>query len=152
MSIQSVRRYFEERNIDLDIIENEQSSATVELAAKAIGVIPAMIAKTMALRIKDRDIILVAKGDSRIDNKKYKKEFDIKLKMLDFEEVEKITGHQVGGVCPFGLKSELDIYLDNSLKEFEYVYPAAGSHNSAVKISVTQLQEITNGKWVDVCK
>lgn len=152
MSIESVRRYFEENNIDLQIIEHEQSTATVELAAKALGVEPALIAKTMSFKLKDRDIIIVTKGDARIDNRKYKDCFGEKARMLSPDEVLEVTGHPVGGVCPFGLKNPLDIYLDVTLKDFEYVFPAAGSGNSAVKITPDRLAEITKGKWIDVCK
>jgi len=152
MSVERVRSFFHDNGYDLEIIEFDESTATVELAAKAVGVEPALIAKTMALRLKDRDILLVTKGDARIDNRKYKDTFNTKAKMLSPEEVLEVTGHPVGGVCPFGLINPLDIYLDISLKDFEYVYPAAGSINSAVKISPMRLQEITKGKWVDVCK
>ena len=125
MSVESVRRYFEENNIDLHIIEHEQSTATVELAAKALGVEPALIAKTMSFKLKDRNIIIVTKGDARIDNRKYKDCFGEKARMLSPDEVLEVTGHPVGGVCPFGLKNPLDIYLDVTLNDFEYVFPAA---------------------------
>lgn len=153
MSVESVRKFFIENGYtDLKILETEQSSATVELAAKAHGVEPALIAKTMAFGLKDREIIIVTKGDARIDNRKFKDYFHEKASMLSYDKVLEITGHPVGGVCPFGLKNSMDIYLDVSMKEFEYVYPAAGSANSAVKISPDRLQEVTGGTWVDVCK
>ena len=153
MSLESVRKFFLENGyIDLHILESNESTATVELAAKAHGVEPALIAKTMAFGLKDREILIVTKGDARIDNRKYKDCFHEKATMLNHEEVLEITGHPVGGVCPFGLKNSLDVYLDISMKEFEYVYPAAGSVNSAVKISPARLQEVTKGTWVDVCK
>jgi len=153
MSLESVRKFFEENGFtDLRIIETEASTATVELAAKAHGVAPSLIAKTMSFKLKDRNILIVTKGDARIDNRKYKDYFHEKATMLSYEEVLEITGHPVGGVCPFGLKTPMDIYLDISLKEFEYIYPAAGSANSAVKISPDRLQEVTGGTWVDVCK
>jgi len=153
MSLESVKKYFIENGYtDLKILETEQSSATVELAAKAHGVEPALIAKTMAFGLKDKEIIIVTKGDARIDNRKFKDYFHEKAKMLNYDKVLEITGHPVGGVCPFGLKNPMDIYLDVSMKEFEFVYPAAGSANSAVKISPDRLQEVTGGTWVDVCK
>jgi prolyl-tRNA editing enzyme YbaK/EbsC (Cys-tRNA(Pro) deacylase) len=153
MSIESVRKYFQDNNLsDLHILETDQSTATVELAAKAHGVAPALIAKTMAFGLKNGQIIIVTKGDARIDNRKFKDCFHEKATMLNPEEVLEITGHPVGGVCPFGLKNPMDIYLDVSLKEFEYVYPAAGSTNSAVKITPDRMQDITGGTWVDVCK
>lgn len=153
MSLESVKRFFLENGyMDLHILEHEDSTATVELAAKAHGVEPELIAKTMAFGLKDKEILIVTKGDARIDNRKYKDCFHEKAKMLTHEEVLDITGHPVGGVCPFGLSKPLEVYLDISMKEFEYVYPAAGSVNSAVKISPDRLQEVTGGTWVDVCK
>jgi prolyl-tRNA editing enzyme YbaK/EbsC (Cys-tRNA(Pro) deacylase) len=106
----------------------------------------------MSFRLKDRAILIVTKGDARIDNRKFKDCFNEKATMLNYDEVLTTTGHPVGGVCPFGLKNPMDIYLDVSMKEFEYVYPAAGTANSAVKITPTRLQEVTDGAWVDVCK
>lgn len=152
MGIESVKNQFKDINVGLEIIQMDKSTATVDLAAKAIGVEPGQIAKTMAFGLKEENILIVSKGDARIDNRKYKDEFASKAKMLSFEEVMDITGHPVGGVCPFGLKTEMKIYLDNSLKEYDYVYPAAGATNSAVKIDLNMLQSITNGIWVDVCK
>jgi Cys-tRNA(Pro) deacylase len=152
MSVESVKRYFSEAGFGLEVIEFEESSATVDLAARVLGVEPGRIAKTMAFRLKDRDILVLVKGDARIDNRKYKEQFGEKAKMMSFEEVVTITGHPVGGVCPFGLKHPLDIYLDRTLKEFDYVYPAGGSPSSAVKITVARLAEVTQGAWVDVCK
>jgi prolyl-tRNA editing enzyme YbaK/EbsC (Cys-tRNA(Pro) deacylase) len=152
MSLESVRRQFEEENLALKIIELETSSATVELAAKALDVEPGRIAKTMAFRLKEQNILILAKGDARIDNHKYKEYFKEKAKMIGADEVFEVTGHPVGGVCPFGLKKSLPIYLDQSLKEFDYVFPAGGSPNSAVKINLDYLQQVTHGEWVDVCK
>lgn len=153
MSVESVRKFFIENGYtDLKILETEQSSATVELAAKAHGVEPALIAKTMSFGLKEREIIIVTKGDARIDNRKFKDCFHEKASMLNYDKVLEITGHPVGGVCPFGLKNPMDIYLDVSMKEFEFVYPAAGSANSAVKIAPDRLQEVTDGIWIDVCK
>ncbi len=153
MSLESVKKYFDDNKLlDLHILETQESTATVELAAKAHGVEPALIAKTMAFGLKDRKILIVTKGDARIDNRKFKDYFHEKASMLNHEEVLEVTGHPVGGVCPFGLKNPMDIHLDISMKEFEYVYPAAGSTNSAVKITPDRLQEVTGGIWVDVCK
>lgn len=152
MGVEHVRDFFKENGYNYEIIEFDESTATVDLAAKALGVDPALIAKTMALRLKDRDIIIVSKGDARIDNKKYKTVFNTKFKMMKLGEVLEKTGHPVGGVCPFGLKNPMDIYLDESLKSFEYVYPAAGSMNSAVKITPKELEKVTCGKWINVCK
>lgn len=153
MSLESVRTFFLENGYtDLKILETEESTATVELAAKAHGVAPELIAKTMAFGLKDRKILIVTKGDARIDNRKFKDFFHEKATMLNPEEVLEATGHPVGGVCPFGLKNPMDIYLDVSMKEFEYVYPAAGSTNSAVKITPERLQQVTGGTWIDVCK
>lgn len=152
MSVESVRNYFIERNLKDPVFNLEDSGATVELAAKTLGVEPKLIAKTLAFRLKDKDILIVVRGDARIDNKKYKQLFKLKAKMLDHSQVEEITGHPVGGVCPFGLRNPLDIYLDVSLKEFEYVYPAAGSKTTALKISPNDMQNLTGAAWVDVCQ
>ncbi len=153
MSVIDVKRYFEERNLDYEVTELKDSTATVELAAKALGVKPALIAKTLSFKLKDsRDILLVTKGDARIDNRKYKHYFKVKAKMLKPEEVFEATGHQVGGVCPFGLKNHLEIYLDKCLQEFEYIFPAAGSGNSFVKMTPEELKKTTGGIWIDVCK
>lgn len=152
MSLESVKQYFKDNNLSLEIIEMGQSTATVELAANALGVEPALIAKTMAFKLKDRNILILAEGDARIDNRKFKDYFHTKAKMLSADEVLEFTGHPVGGVCPFGLKTQMDTYLDESLKKFEYVYPAAGSRNSAVKITPEELSKVTSGTWVDVCK
>lgn len=153
MGVEEVRRYFEEKGLNYKVVELKESTATVDLAAKALGVKPALIAKTLSFKLKyDRHILLVAKGDARIDNRKYKDRFKVKANMLKIEEVLEITGHEVGGVCPFGLKKNLDIYLDKSLPEFEYVFPAAGSGNSFIKTSPEELEDITNGTWIDVCK
>jgi Cys-tRNA(Pro) deacylase len=152
MSLESVKQYFKDNNLSLEIIEMGQSTATVELAANALGVKPALIAKTMAFKLKDRNILILSEGDSRIDNRKFKDYFHTKATMLSADEVLEFTGHPVGGVCPFGLKTQMDTYLDESLKKFEYVYPAAGSRNSAVKITPEELSKVTSGTWVDVCK
>ena len=152
VALEDVRRFFLENNLDYEIFEMDESTATVELAAKAHGVEPALIAKSIAMQLKDRNILIVTKGDARIDNRKYKDTFKTKCKMLKADVVLEVTGHPVGGVCPFGLKSELDIFLDTSLKDFEYIYPAAGSTNSSIKITPDELQRIANASWVDVCR
>jgi prolyl-tRNA editing enzyme YbaK/EbsC (Cys-tRNA(Pro) deacylase) len=154
MAINKVRKYLEKWNKESEILEFNVSSATVELAAEAAGVIPARIAKTISVKTKDKEsaILIVAAGDARIDNKKFKTEFDYKPKMLKFEEVEEFTGFKVGGVCPFDVKDGLKVYLDVSLQRFDSVYPACGTANSAIKLTCEELSEISkNTKWVDVC-
>ncbi|WP_018151591.1 YbaK/EbsC family protein [Leeia oryzae] len=151
MSLQSVREFFQARELDIPIIELAVSTATVAQAAEAHGVEPGRIAKTLSFRLGDGSaIILVASGDARIDNRKFKATFG-KGKMLPPDEVVALTGHPVGGVCPFGLAQPLPVYLDKSLASFDEVLPAAGAIHSAVRISPTQIAEITNAKWVDVC-
>lgn len=152
MSLESVRRHLCEAAPDLDVLETPESSATVELAAAAHGVQPAQIAKTLSFRLKDDVFLVVARGDARLDNKKAKAAFGGKVKMLGLEEVEEITGHPVGGVCPFGLANPLKVYCDVSLKDFDEVIPAAGATNAAVRISPDRMAEITNATWVDVCQ
>lgn len=152
MSLQSVRNHFAAHQLDIPIIELEVSTATVALAAEAHGVEAGRIAKTLAFRINgNQAILLVARGDTRIDNRKFKDCFG-KGKMLPAEEVVELTGHPVGGVCPFGLANELPIFLDQSLQAFDEVLPAAGAIHCAVRISPQQLAEITGGRWVDVCQ
>ncbi|WP_417679726.1 YbaK/EbsC family protein [Roseibium sp.] len=152
MSLESVRRHLSEAAPDLEVLETPESSATVELAAAAHGVEPAQIAKTLSFRLKDDVFLVVARGDARLDNKKAKAAFGGKVKMLGLEEVEEITGHPVGGVCPFGLANPLKIYCDVSLKDFGEVIPAAGATNAAVRISPERMAEITGATWVDVCQ
>jgi Cys-tRNA(Pro) deacylase len=152
MSVASVKKFFRENELNFEVIEMEESTATVELAAQTLGVEPALIAKTMAFELRDKYILILTQGDARIDNRKYKDYFKEKAKMLKPNDVLEVTGHPVGGVCPFGLKNPIDVYLDVSLQKFEHVYPAAGSKNSAVKITPEQLQEVTESKWIDVCK
>ena len=152
MSIESVRAFFAERGLDYPILEFTESSATVDLAAKALGVEPQLIAKTLAFSVNGSPILVLAKGDARIDNRKFKDIFKTKARMLPPDEVLAITGHPVGGVCPFGLANPIDVYLDVSLQAFEYVFPAAGGGNTAVKITPAALQEITSARWIDVCR
>ena len=152
MSLQSVREFFASRNLDIPIIELEVSTATVALAAAAHGVEPGRIAKTLAFRLRDGEaVMLVAGGDARIDNKKFKERFG-KGKMLPAEEVMELTGHPVGGVCPFGLARPLPVYLDQTLQKYDEVLPAAGATHTAIRISPAHMAEITNGSWVDVCE
>ena len=152
MSLQSVRDFFSARGLDLPIIELPVSTATVALAAAAHGVEPGRIAKTLAFRLNEgRVVILVAAGDTRIDNRKFKEAFG-KGRMLAPDEVVELTGHPVGGVCPFGLARPLPIYLDASLRNFDEVLPAAGAIHTAVRITPAQLAAVTEGQWVDVCQ
>ena len=152
MSIESVRAFFAENAPDIAVILSPSSSATVALAAQAYGVEPARIAKTLSLRIGERVALIVASGTSRMDNKKMKALFGIKPKMLSLDEVADITGHEVGGVCPFGLKAPLPIYCDVSLKAFDEIVPAAGSTHSAVRIAPARLAALVGAEWVDVCE
>lgn len=153
MAIENVRKYFEEMNIEKKILEFEVSTATVELAASALGIIPARIAKTLSFKVGDTGILVVTAGDTKIDNKKYKAEFSTKAKMLSPDEVLEYTGHAVGGVCPFGLTNDLKVYLDESMKRFETLFPACGSSNSAVEMTCDELFKYSKGeKWVDICK
>jgi prolyl-tRNA editing enzyme YbaK/EbsC (Cys-tRNA(Pro) deacylase) len=152
MSLESVRAFFADRAPDIAVLESPQSSATVALAAEAYGVEPARIAKTLSLRIGDRVVLIVAAGTSRMDNKKVKSAFGGKPKMLGLDEVAAITGHEVGGVCPFGLKTPLPVYCDVSLRAFDEVLPAAGSTHSAVRITPARMAELTGAEWVDVCQ
>jgi prolyl-tRNA editing enzyme YbaK/EbsC (Cys-tRNA(Pro) deacylase) len=152
MSQDSVRAFFAEKAPDISVIESPISSATVPLAAEAYGVEPGRIAKTLSLRIGERVILIVASGTSRMDNKKVKAQFGGKPKMLGLEEVAEITGHEVGGVCPFGLKAPLPIYCDVSLKVFDIVVPAAGSTHSAVRIAPDRMAELVGAEWIDVCE
>lgn len=152
MSLQSVREFFSSRDLDIPIIELDVSTATVALAAEAHGVEPGRIAKTLAFRLREGEaILLVAGGDARIDNRKFKERFG-KGKMLPVEEVVVLTGHPVGGVCPFGLAQALPVYLDDSLRKYDEVLPAAGATNTAVRIGLPLLAEITGGQWVSVCE
>lgn len=151
MSIGSVKKYFKDYSIPLEVIEFKTSTATVELAAQALGVEPAQIAKTMAFRLKSEDILILAKGDVRVDNQKFKLQFNEKARFISAQEVEEATGHPVGGICPFGLVKPIKIFLDESLKAFDYVFPAGGGANTAVKIDVNFLEKVTCGVWIDVC-
>jgi prolyl-tRNA editing enzyme YbaK/EbsC (Cys-tRNA(Pro) deacylase) len=152
MSLQSVKAFFQQLELNLPIIELDVSTATVALAAEAHGVEPGQIAKKLAFRLNDdRVLLVVAKGDARIDHKKFKDAFG-KGKMLGLDEVVEMTGHPVGGVCPFGLAQALPVFLDVSLQIYDEVIPAADSVNSAVRISPELMLKITQGQWVDVCQ
>src|SRR5690606_5132831 len=133
------KRQIEAQKLNVEVLAMESSTATVELAAEALGVEPGRIAKSMAVRLKDRDIIIVAKGDVRLDNRKFKDQFKEKARFIGGEEMLEATGHPVGGVCPFGLSKPLDVYLDESLRVYDHVYPAAGGPNTCLKIDVDYL-------------
>jgi prolyl-tRNA editing enzyme YbaK/EbsC (Cys-tRNA(Pro) deacylase) len=151
MSLQSVRQFFAEHAPDIEIIELTQSTATVALAAAAHHVEPGQIARTLSLKVKDRVILVVSRGDVRLDNKKLKDAFGAKARMLSSDEVVTLTGHPVGGVCPFGLENPLTVYCDISLKQYQEVLPAAGAIHSAVRISPDRMAQLTGATWVDVC-
>jgi prolyl-tRNA editing enzyme YbaK/EbsC (Cys-tRNA(Pro) deacylase) len=152
MSLDSVRAFFADKAPDIAVIESPLSSATVALAAEAYGVAPERIAKTLSLRVGERVVLIVASGTARMDNKKVKALLGGKPKMLGLEEVAEITGHEVGGVCPFGLKAPLPIYCDVSLRAFDEVVPAAGSTHSAVRIAPSRMAQLIAAEWVDVCQ
>ncbi len=153
MSLEKAKAYLEERGYADHVIELEDSSATVQLAAQALGVEPGMIAKTMSFLLGDEAILILTEGTAKVDNRKYKDTFHVKAKMIPFEEVESWIGHAPGGVCPFGIKEGIKVYLDESLKQFDTVYPAAGNDHSAVKLTIAELEEVAGAVgWVDVCK
>ena len=154
MSVQLVKEYLKQWDFDKKVKEFEVSSATVELAAQAVGVIPARIAKTLSFKVDEGCVLIVTAGDAKIDNKKYKEFFHTKAKMLTAEEVVEFTGHAIGGVCPFAIENpNVKVYLDDSMKRFEIVYPAAGSSSSAVELTLPEL-EVSSGSvaWINVCK
>ena len=152
MSLETVRAWLAAHAPDLPIIEVEESTATVAEAALALGVEPGRIAKTLAIRVAERVVLVVARGDARLDNVKSKAAFGGRPRMLGAEETLAVTGHPVGGVCPFGLARPLPVYCDVSLSEYEIVYPAAGSLNSSVEVPPTRLAELVAEGWVDVCR
>jgi len=152
MSLESVRQFFAERAPEISIIELAESTATVDLAAKAHQVTPGQIAKTLSLKVKDRVVLIVTRGDARLDNRKLKEALGSKARMLSTDEVVTWTGHPVGGVCPFGLEHPLTVYCDVSLKDFDEVLPAAGAIHSAVRITPDYMAQLTNAEWVDVCQ
>jgi len=153
MSFEKVQEAFKNTELESQLIVCKESSATVELAAKALNTEADQIAKTLSFLIGDAPILIVVSGCSKVDNKKYRDFFHIKAKMIPFEEVEKYIGHAPGGVCPFAVNSEAKIYLDNSLKQYDVVYPAAGSGNTAVRTTISQLEKFSNfEQWIDVTK
>ena len=153
MSLSRAKEHLIKYGLDDKIMEFEVSSATVKEAAEAVGCAEAEIAKTLSFLVGDDAILIVVAGDQKIDNAKYKSEFHKKAKMIPFDDVEKTIGHEVGGVCPFGINDGVTVYLDVSLKRFDIVYPACGSHNSAIKLSIAELEQSSGfKKWVDVCK
>jgi prolyl-tRNA editing enzyme YbaK/EbsC (Cys-tRNA(Pro) deacylase) len=152
MSLESVRIWLARNAPDLPLIEVEESTATVDTAARALGVEPGRIAKTLAVRAGDTVFLLVARGDARLDNGKCKSQLGARPRMLGPEETLALTGHPVGGVCPFGLATELPVYCDVSLKDFDLVYPAAGSLNSSVEVAPDRLFALVGERWVDLCR
>ena len=153
MSIEKVRAYFAKVGMEDRILEFSVSSATVELAAQAVGCEPQRIAKTLSFMVEEKPILLVAAGDTKIDNPKYKAQFHTKAKMLSFDQAEALIGHGVGGVCPFAVNEGVTVYLDESLRRFETVFPACGSSNSAIELTIPELERYSGfAAWVDVCK
>ena len=153
MSLDRAKVYLKKYKLEDKIMEFDVSSATVKEASVAINCKEEEIAKTLSFIVDEKPILIVTSGDSKIDNSKYKNEFHTKAKMIPFDSVETLIGHAVGGVCPFGINDGIKVYLDESLKRFESVYPACGSSNSAIKLTIKQLEETTNyDKWIDVCK
>ena len=153
MAIDKARNWLKKYKLDGKIKELNESSATVSEAAMAIGVEEARIAKTISFKVNEKVVLIVCAGDTKIDNSKYKNEFETKAKMLEFSEVEDLVGHAVGGVCPFGINDDVEVYLDKSLKRFDVVYPACGSSNSMVELTIEELEKSSNYiKWIDVCK
>ena len=153
MAIEKVKAYFEKYNLADRIQEFEVSSATVELAAAALHCEPQRIAKTLSFMVGGQAILVVTAGDAKIDNAKYKAQFGTKAKMLTSDEVVDLVGHAIGGVCPFAVKAGVAVYLDESLKRFETVFPACGSSNSAIELTIEKLEKYSNySAWVDVCK
>lgn len=153
MSLEKAKRYLKKYDKDKNIIEFTESSATVSDAAKTIGCREEEIGKTLSFLVNDIPIVVVVSGDARIDNKKFKEEFKVKSSMIPFDDVERLIGHAVGGVCPFGVNEGVEVYLDKSLQKLKIVYPAAGNSNSAVKLTIKELEEVSNYlRWVDICK
>ena len=152
MSLESVRAWLAEHAPDLQLIETHETTATVETAARALGVEPGRIAKSLAVRVGGVVFLLVTRGDARLDNAKTKAAFGNRPRMLGADETFAVTGHPVGGVCPFGLAAKLPIYLDESLKAFDTVFPAGGSLNTSVKLSIDRLFELVGDRWVDICR
>lgn len=153
MAIERVREYFRQYGMEGRIIELAESSATVELAAQALGCEPARIAKSLSFMVDEKPILIISAGDVKVDNAKYKARFGTKAKMLSPEQAETLIGHAVGGVCPFGINEGVTVYLDESLKRFTTVYPACGSGNSAIELTIPEMERYSGyQEWVDVCK
>lgn len=152
MSIEKVRAYFKTQGIEDRIREFDVSSATVELAAQAVGVEGARIAKTLSFKLGDRVLLIVCAGDAKVDNRRYKDYFGGKASMLSHDEASTLVGHAVGGVCPFAVNTGVEVYLDESLQRFATIFPAAGSGNSAIELTCDELEKYSDGTWVDVCK
>lgn len=153
MSVEKAKKYLEAKGYLDRVIEPDVSTATVELAAAAIGVEPGRICKSLSFLIDERPILILAEGMARVDNRKYKDRFGKKAKMIPRDEVEGYIGHEAGGVCPFGVNEDVEIYLDKSLKKWDTVYPAAGNANSAVRLTLDELEKLVSAReWVDVCK
>lgn len=153
MSVEKVKDYFRKFNMESRIREFDVSSATVELAAKALDCEPERIAKSLAFLVDGKAVLVVASGDAKIDNRKFKDKFAVKAKMMTPDEVESMIGHAVGGVCPFGINEGVQVYLDESLKRFSMVFPACGSSNSVIELSIRELELYSHfTEWVDVCK
>jgi len=153
MSLEMAKEYLKSFNLENNIIVFKESCATVKEAAETIGCKEEEIAKSISFLIDEKPILIIASGNAKIDNSKYKQEFHIKAKMIPFDEVENYIGHKAGGVCPFGIKDNVTVYLDNSLKNFETIYPACGDSNSVIKLTLEELKKTSNyKKWVDVCK
>lgn len=153
MAIERVKEYFKQYNMEERIIELAESSATVELAAHALGCEPARIAKSLSFMVNDTPVLVICAGDVKIDNAKYKAKFGTKAKMLTPEQAETLIGHAVGGVCPFGINEGVSVYLDESLKRFTTVFPACGSANSAIELTIPEMERYSGyTEWVDVCK
>lgn len=153
MSIEKVKDYFRQYGMEGRVLEFPVSSATVELAAQALGCEPGRIAKTLSFLVGARAVLIVAAGDAKVDNHKYKAQFGVKAKMLSADEVTELVGHAVGGVCPFAVNEGVTVYLDESLKRFDTVYPACGSSNSAIELTIPELERYSGfAGWIDVCK
>ena len=152
MALEDVRAFLAQHAPDIAIIDQNASTATVAEAAETLGVEPGRIAKTLSVGLGEAVVLVVTRGDARLDNRKTKDQFGVRPRMLGHEETEALTGHQVGGVCPFGLRTDLPIHCDVSLKAFDTVFPAAGSRTASVEITPERLAQITNARWVDVCQ
>lgn len=153
MSLEKAKEHLKKYKLNQNIMEFTTSSATVQQAAIALNCTEGEIAKTLSFMVEEKPILIVVSGDAKIDNSKYKAEFHKKAKMIPHENVEKITGHQVGGVCPFGINEGVEVYLDKALQKYKTVYPASGSDSSAVKLTIQELEQASNyQKWIDVCK